>query len=89
MALGARRTEVTWTIVKEAVVVTVVGVGVGLVGSAILARYLQGLLFGVSARSVFAFAIVPFVFALVAAASAYLPARRAIKVDPMVALRYD
>ncbi len=73
----------------EALGVTVAGVIVGLAGAAILARYLQSLLFGVSARSVSAFAIVPVVLAVVAAASAYLPARRAMKVDPMVALRYE
>ena len=89
MALGARRTEVMRSILREALGVTVAGVIVGLVGAAILTRYLQSLLFGVSALSFSAFAIVPVVFAVVAGASAYLPARRAMKVDPMVALRYE
>jgi predicted permease len=89
MALGARRTEVTRIILGETLGVTIVGVILGLVGSAILARYLQSLLFEVSALSVSAFAIVPVVFVAVAAAAAYLPARRAMKVDPMVALRYE
>ncbi len=89
MALGARRTEVTRIILGEALGVTIAGVIVGLAGSAILARYLQSLLFGLSALSFSAFAVVPVVFVVVAAASAYLPARRAMKVDPMVALRYE
>jgi ABC-type antimicrobial peptide transport system permease subunit len=80
---------VTQIIVGEALGVTVAGVIVGLIVAAMLARYLQSLLFEVSPFSVAAFAIVPIVFAAVAAASAYLPARRAMKVDPMVALRHE
>jgi predicted permease len=87
IALGARRTEVTRILVHDALGVTVTGVVAGLLGAAILARYLQTLLFGVTALSISAFAVVPVVFAAVAAAAAYFPARRAMKVDPMVALR--
>jgi predicted permease len=89
IALGARRTEVTRLILGEALGVTLAGIVVGLLGAAILARHLQSLLFEVSALSVSAFAIVPILFVIVAAVSAYLPARRAMKVDPMVALRYE
>ena len=89
MALGARRAEVARILLRETLGVTVTGVVVGLAGAAILARYLTALLFGVSALSVSAFLIVPLVFAAVAAASAYLPARRAMSVDPIVALRYE
>jgi ABC-type antimicrobial peptide transport system permease subunit len=89
MALGARRLEVTQIILHEALGVTVIGIIVGLIVAAILARYLQSLLFEVSALSLSAFAIVPAVLAAVAAASAYLPIRRVIKTDPMAALRHE
>ena len=86
---GARRAEVTRSVVGEAMGITVADVIAGLVGAAISTRYLKSLLFGVSALSFSAFVIVPLVFVVVAVASAYLPARRAMKVDPMVALRCE
>jgi ABC-type antimicrobial peptide transport system permease subunit len=89
IALGARRLEVTRMILGETLGVTVLGLIVGLAGAAVLARYLQGLLFGVSPRTVSTFLVVPVLLALVAAASAWLPMRRAMKVDPMVALRHE
>jgi predicted lysophospholipase L1 biosynthesis ABC-type transport system permease subunit len=89
IALGARRMEVTRLILGKTLGVTVLGLIIGLAGAAILARYLQGLLFGVSPGSASTFLIVPVLLALVAAASAWLPARRAMKVDPIVALRYE
>jgi len=89
MALGARLWEVTRVILAEVLGVTSTGIVLGLISAAILARYLQSLLFGVSALSVSTFAVVPIVFALVAAAAAYVPVRRGMKVDPMVALRYE
>jgi predicted permease len=89
IALGARRSEVTLLILSEALGVTVAGVVVGLGAAAILSRYLQAMLFGVSALSLSSFAIVPALFAILAAASAYVPARRAMNVDPLVALRYE
>ncbi len=88
-ALGAQRSEVTLLILGEGIGMTAAGLVVGLAGAGVLARYLQGMLFGVSALSFSAFAIVPLVFLAVAAAAAYLPARRAMRVDPMVALRYE
>jgi predicted permease len=89
MALGARRAEVMRILLRETLGVTITGLIVGLVCAALLAGYLKTLLFGVSALSISAFLIVPLVFAVVAAGSAYLPARRAMQVDPMTALRYD
>jgi len=89
MALGARRTQVTRIILGEALGITVVGLIVGLAGAAILARYLKALLFGVPVLSASSFLVVSALLALVAAASVYLPARRAMRVDPIVALRYE
>jgi predicted permease len=89
IALGARRSEVTLLVFGEALAVTAVGVVVGLGGAAIIARYLQGMLFGVSALDISAFAIVPLLFCVLAGISAYLPVRRAMNVDPLAALRYE
>ena len=89
MVLGARRTQVTGIILGEALGVTVAGLIVGLAGAAVMARYLKSLMFGVPVLSVSTFLVVSALLALVAAVSAYLPARRAMKVDPIVALRYE
>jgi ABC-type antimicrobial peptide transport system permease subunit len=66
-----------------------IGIGVGLIGAFAGARYLQSMLFGVEPRDPATFLTVAGAFAVVAAAAAYLPARRATKVDPMIALRVD
>jgi predicted permease len=89
IALGARRLEVTRMILGATLGLTILGLIFGLAGAAVLARYLQGLLFGVSPSSVSTFLVVPALLVLVAAAAAWLPARRAMNVDPMVALRHE
>src|SRR5829696_4571062 len=87
MALGASRTNVLASVLKEAVVIGVVGLAFGLAAALALTRFLAGLLFGVSARDPMTFVALPAGLLLVAVLAALIPAARAVRVNPLVALR--
>ena len=89
MALGAQPGNVQSMILGHSVRLTLIGVGLGLAGAFALMRFLTSLLFGVRAYDAVTFIGVPVLLAAVAIAASYLPARRAVRVDPMVALRYE
>ncbi len=89
VALGARRAQVIALVVRQSAVLTAVGIVLGLSGAAMLSRYLEGLLFGVTPFDPATFAGAAVVFTLVALAAAYGPTRRATGVDPLVALRTE
>jgi putative ABC transport system permease protein len=89
MALGALPGNVLRLLMSEALAITVIGIGVGLVGSFTLTRYLSGLLFEVRPTDTLTIAAVSLFLAVVALQASYLPARRAMKVDPVIALRYE
>jgi putative ABC transport system permease protein len=89
MALGAGRIEVMGMVVRQALVMTLVGIAVGLAGAAWVTRYLEALLFDVTPLDAVTFVGVAVVFTLVAAVAAYLPAHRAARVNPIVALRAE
>ena len=89
VALGAQRGDVMSLVLGEGMLVILTGLAIGLVGSFGLTRFLSSLLVGVSATDPLTFAGVATLLASVALAACYLPARRAVLIDPLVALRYE
>ena len=89
LALGAQLRDVLTLVLRRGLILALVGIGVGLAGAFALTRLLTSLLFGVKPVDVVTFATVSLGLIAVAVFACYLPARRATKVDPLVALRYE
>jgi putative ABC transport system permease protein len=89
IALGASRAEVMRLVVRQGLTLTAAGVALGLTAGAVGSQVIRNLLFGVSALDPIAFGGAALLFAIVSFAASYLPARRATRVDPMIALRAE
>ena len=89
MSLGATRGDVLLLVVRQGIWLAVAGSAAGLTGSLLLSRLMGGLLYGVKPTDPVTFAAVAFGLAVVAMLACYIPARRAMRIDPMAALRYE
>lgn len=89
MALGAAQTQVLKLILRQGLVLTLIGLAVGLVGALTLTRVLSGLLFGVGSTDPATFTVIVLFLAFVSMIACYIPARRATRVDPLIALKSD
>lgn len=89
MALGAQVSDVLKLVLKQGMILALAGEAIGLLGALMLTRLMQGLLFGVTPNDATTFVAVIGVLTTVALLACYIPARRATKVDPLIALRYE
>jgi macrolide transport system ATP-binding/permease protein len=89
IALGAEASDVVRLIVRQGIMLTLAGLAIGLSGALVLTQLMTSFLYGVSATDAITFAVVPLLLAVIAVIACYLPARRATKVDPMIALRCE
>jgi predicted permease len=89
LALGAQKSELKWMFVRSALVLTVAGVAIGIIGAAALTQSMKSLLFGIGPLDPLTYLTVPLVLCAAAALASYLPARRAASVDPVQALRVE
>jgi putative ABC transport system permease protein len=89
LVLGARRGEVTAGVMREGMMIALSGVAGGIIAAMALTRLLRSLLYGVGVWDPVTFVVVPLVLISVALVACYIPARRAARISPMVALRWE
>ena len=89
MALGAQKTQMLGMVLRQSLMLVVIGITIGFVVALAATRVMATLLYGVGANDLSIYATVILLLATAALLASYIPARRAMKVDPMVALRYE
>ncbi|HJY28419.1 MAG TPA: FtsX-like permease family protein, partial [Pyrinomonadaceae bacterium] len=89
VALGASRSAILHWVLKQGMILTIAGVVIGIIGAIALTRLLRSLLFGIGPTDTLTYGVLATLLILVAFIACYVPARRATKVDPLVALRYE
>jgi ABC-type antimicrobial peptide transport system permease subunit len=89
IALGAKRGSVIWMVLKEVALLTGIGIGLGAPGALALSQLVKSQLFGISPADPLTMTIAAIVLAAVALLAGYIPARRASRVQPVLALRYE
>lgn len=93
MALGAKPGDVVRLVIRQSLILAILGISIGLVGTFVLTRVMRSviadLLFGIGSRDPITMVVIALIIAVVALAACFVPARRATKVDPMIALRYE
>jgi putative ABC transport system permease protein len=89
IALGADRRMIRWMVLMGGLRIAATGLAIGILGALALTNVLSGLLFGISARDPLTFVVVPATLLVVALAACWIPARRAMQVEPVIALRGD
>jgi putative ABC transport system permease protein len=89
MALGAQKSDVLRLVLGQGMLLTLIGISIGIASALLLTRVMASLLYGVSTTDPVTFVIVSILLAAVALLACYIPAQRAMKVDPMIALRYE
>ena len=89
MAIGAATGDVLWLVMREVLQLLAIGIVIGLPAACLLARYVRAQLYGIEPIDGLSMALATVAISLVAVSSGYLPARRATRVDPIRALRYE
>ena len=89
LALGAQDRQILGLVLKRALILTVIGLGLGLVGALAVCRLMAGMLYGTSSHDITTFLLVPLILFGVATLACYLPARKATRLDPVEVLRYE
>ena len=89
LALGAQKRELRWMFVRSALAMAAFGIAVGLLAASVIVQMMKSLLFGVTPLDPWTFIAVPLILTAAAALASHLPARRASRLDPIVALRYE